>query len=176
MGNIEVNFFRLLLLWYRFLGFSFECIIFRSLLLLLLLMTIDIGSKLILISAHHMVLFKVWKEAIVLCRQCALHNLLDIAWIWDSLDLLPYRSTQSEFLTLFPWWGDFLNRFDNVRWGIDFHRFTSRNHDPFVFLLHNVVRLLKHRLFHVILPIPSVLLSTCAWPHHLSRCSKYINE
>ena len=149
MGNVKVNLFRLLLLWYRFFGFSFECIVFWSLLLLLWVI-INIGTKLIFISTHHMILFEIRKEAIVLRWQCALHDLLDTTRIRDRLDLLPYRSTLSEFLTGFLSRCDLLNRFNDIRRGIDFEGFTSRYYDPFVFLLHNIVRLLKHRLLHLI--------------------------
>lgn len=173
MSNVEVNLLCLLLLWYQFLGLSFEWIIYWS---LLLLVTIHIRSKLIFISAHHMILFEVRKEAIVLRGECALHDLLDSTWIWDSLDLLPNRGTLSEFLAWFPGRCDFLNRLNEIHWGINLDHFSCRCYDSFVFLLHYVVWFLKHWLLHVILPIPSVLLSSCPRSHHLSRCSKYIDK
>jgi hypothetical protein len=54
-------------------------------LMLLLLMLLYISAKLIFITAHHMVLFEIRQETIILCRECPLHYLL------HSLVLICYR-------------------------------------------------------------------------------------
>lgn len=149
MCNIEVNLYRLLLLLLcdRFLALPFECVVYWC---LLLLVAFHIWSKLVFVSAHHVVLFKIRQEAIVLSGECALHYLLYCTWIRNSLHLLSYRSTLSKLLAWFPCRCDFLNRLDEIHWRIYLYRFSCRSYHPFVFLLHYIIRLLKHRPLHVI--------------------------